>query len=307
MFATSFVQNIFQLAVTRIFMGMASGVTPATLGLLGAVVPRDRIPFAVGLAQGTSSLGFTLGPLLGGMAVVWLGYRLGFAVAGTLIGTAGLIIWFGVPTPGRLSFPARRGRSSLFSELRDLLRIQGMWAALGLVGTAQLAPNLVFPSTAFYVRSLGTDVSPGTIGLYFTLSGLCVTGAAWAMGALSSKLSLRTLLLGGCAMMGAGAGALTIAGSVPSALVWGGVTGVGTGVLTAGAAAWMGTVAPHERSGAAFGMVQSANALGFGLGPLVGGVIANAFGLRAPFAAEAVLAVLLGAFVLSLRRWMPRD
>lgn len=71
-------------------------------------------------------------------------------------------------------------------------------------------------------------------------------------------------------------------------------------MLTAGSAAWIGTLAPTGRSGATFGIVQSANAIGFGIGPFVGGVIAQRIGLAAPFVAEGVLALAVATMVLRI-------
>jgi DHA1 family multidrug resistance protein-like MFS transporter len=298
MSATALVQNVPQLAVTRVLMGAVSGVTPATMGLLGALMPRQRLPFAVGVAQGMSSLGFTLGPLLGGVMVVWLGYRLGFAFAGAMIGVAGLIVLLGVPSPARAVTTTERNGHEMWSEFRHLLSAKGLKAALLVVAAVQLAPNLVFPATPFFVKSLSGGVNAGAVGLYFTISGLAMSLAAWGMGALSNRFSLRTLMLMACAITAGGALALSGAQSLPVALAWGGVVGAGVGFLTAGASAWVGTVAPHGRSGAAFGVVQSANAIGFGLGPFVGGIVAAGLGLRAPFIAEAVLAAALGVVVL---------
>ena len=148
---------------------------------------------------------------------------------------------------------------------------------------------------------MGT-ANAATVGLYFFCSGLAVAAAAWTMSFLSRRFSLRILIILGCGFLAAGAFMTSTAETVPLALAWGAVTGWGSGMLTAGASAWIGTIAPRERSGAAYGLVQSANSIGFGIGPLLGGIVANGLGLRAPFVGEAILAVAIAGFVFTQRQ-----
>lgn len=300
--ATGITQNILQLALVRALMGGFTGVVPANMGLLAAVMPRHRLGFAVGLAQGMSSLGFTLGPSLGGLAVIWLGYRWGFLASGALIAVAGTLVLLGVRSPAQAKTTTPKNARQFVTDIKSLLAIPGIKGALLLVAMSQLGPNIAFPVLVFFVKSLGTDVSPGTIGIYFTISGLSATAASWAMGALSTHFKLKTLLILGCAIAASGATGTSTAQSVLAANIWGAVTGVGVGMLVAGGAAYAGTIAPPSRTGAAFGVVQSANAIGFGFGPFIGGVLANAYGLRVPFMAQAALMALLAVVVLRLRR-----
>jgi DHA1 family multidrug resistance protein-like MFS transporter len=302
MIATALVQNIAWLAVTRFFMGLTSGVMPATLGLLGSVTPKHRLPFAVGMAQGMSSLGFTLGPLIGASAVYFLGYRWGFVAAGAMIGISGLFIINAVRLPPGGPSRGMLTPRQIWKDFKEILKVRGMYSALIMVGAAQLAPNFVQPATAFYVLSLDPAATTATVGLYFFVSGIAVAAAAWAMSLLSRRFPLRALIVLGCGVLAAGAFMVSLAQSVPAALAWGAVTGWGSGMLTAGASAWMGTIAPRERAGAAYGLVQSANSIGFGIGPLLGGIVANGVGLRAPFTGEAILAIAIAAFVLTRRQ-----
>ncbi len=301
MMATAFVQNIPQLAFTRAMMGLTSGVMPATLGLLGSVTPKARLPFAVGLAQGMSSLGFTLGPLIGASAFIFLGYQWGFIVAGAMIGISGVFILSAIRVPAHTSPTGMFTPKSVWKEFRDILKVKGMFAALIIVGAAQLAPNFVQPSTAFFILSLDATANAATVGLFFFCSGIAVAAAAWTMSFLSRRFPLRGLIILGCGILAAGAFMVSTVHSVPLALAWGAVMGWGSGMLTAGASAWMGTIAPRERSGAAYGMVQSANSIGFGIGPLFGGIVANGIGLRAPFVGEALIGIAVAAFVFTRR------
>jgi predicted MFS family arabinose efflux permease len=59
----------------------------------------------------------------------------------------------------------------------------------------------------------------------------------------------------------------------------------------------IGLESPAVVQAAVFGVGSSAIALGFGLGPLLGGIVASAAGIRAGFAVAAALALALAALV----------
>ena len=61
--------------------------------------------------------------------------------------------------------------------------------------------------------------------------------------------------------------------------------------------ALVGLSVSRSQQGIAFGVAQSANALGNGLGPLIGGSLAPLLGLRPVFGIGAALFTLVGVFV----------
>ncbi|MEK7681810.1 MAG: MFS transporter, partial [Chloroflexota bacterium] len=76
------------------------------------------------------------------------------------------------------------------------------------------------------------------------------------------------------------------------------------GVLLTTTNALMSVSVSREHQGAVFGVVQSVNALAFGMGPLVGGAMGAVLGFGYVFMADAVLFLLVGVaawFVLSRR------
>ena len=64
--------------------------------------------------------------------------------------------------------------------------------------------------------------------------------------------------------------------------------------------ALVGLSVPRSQQGIAYGVAQSANALGNGLGPLIGGSLAPMIGLRSVFGVAGGLFMLTGAAVAKL-------
>ncbi len=64
--------------------------------------------------------------------------------------------------------------------------------------------------------------------------------------------------------------------------------------------ALVGLSVPRSQQGIAYGVAQSANALGNGLGPLIGGSLAPLIGLRSVFGVTGGFFILIGVAVAKL-------
>jgi MFS family permease len=106
----------WHLLVLRLVQGVASGVVPAMITLTTSLMPPARLGLGLGLLQTAQSTGTSLGPLLGGAASAWLGYRGAFLlIAGLLVGVT-LLMGPLVRDPARA--PARaEHRTSIREEI----------------------------------------------------------------------------------------------------------------------------------------------------------------------------------------------
>ncbi|MBI4337602.1 MAG: MFS transporter [Chloroflexi bacterium] len=299
---TGVVQNLPQLFVLRFLMGAVSGVSPALMGLVASLAPRSRLAFTVGGLYGAAYLGSAIAPLVGGVFVDWLGFRAAFFFSGGLIGLGGLLVLLKVKETFHPESGTRHDLLGLWRGVRELAAMPGVRGALLTLFLATLAPNLVYTVLPLFLTTIDPGGGATGVGVFFTLLGLGTAASAYSTGALGARLGLGRVFLLGCLGAALGAFGMMAVDSLVVALGLGVVLGLSVGVLTASAAALMGLVAPPNRQGASFGLMQSANSLGFGLGPLFGGVIANLLGLRAPFLVEGVLFLLLGALALRGKR-----
>lgn len=162
-----------------------------------------------------------------------------------------------------------------------------------------MAFSNIFPFLPLYINELGTST-----GLSIELlAGLVYSGQAFSMmifspiwGAVADrygrKMMLERALFGGAVL-------LFLMGYVRSAeqlVLLRVLQGAITGTISA-SNALIAAIAPRERTGYAMGMLQVGNWAGFGVGPLVGGVLADAFGYRAAFLVTGVLLGLAGFLV----------
>jgi DHA1 family tetracycline resistance protein-like MFS transporter len=136
-------------------------------------------------------------------------------------------------------------------------------------------------------------------GILATIFALMQFGFGPTIGSLSDRYGRRPILLISLAVMAFDYVLMAVAGTI-WLLIIGRIIGGITAATQATAAAYVADVSkPHEKA-ANFGLIGAAFGLGFVLGPLIGGVLAE-YGTRAPFWAAAFLAAancVFGYFVL---------
>jgi len=181
-----------------------------------------------------------------------------------------------------------------------------IWAA-ELVAIAGF--TVVLPFLPYYVQELGvTDLAQAEIwsGLLFT--GHAITMAIFApiWGSLADrygrKLMVVRAMFGGAVLLCA----MGFVRNVQQLAILRALQGCVTGTVPA-ATTLVASSVPRQRSGYALGLLQMAIYSGASVGPLLGGLVADAFGYRAAFWVTATLlfAAGLGVFFLVEERVEP--
>jgi DHA1 family multidrug resistance protein-like MFS transporter len=157
----------------------------------------------------------------------------------------------------------------------------------------------IFPFLPLYVKSLGAVTSLGTdvlSGLVFSSQALTMMIASPIWGALADrwgrKLMVERAMFGGAVLLG-------LMGFVRSAeelVLLRTIQGLITGTIGA-ANALVAAVVPRERTGYAMGLLQVGLGSGVGLGPVIGGAVADAFGYRVAFYVTSALLAIAGVIV----------
>lgn len=114
------------------------------------------------------------------------------------------------------------------------------------------------------------------------------------LGSLSDRFGRRPILLISLAVMTLVYLMMAVAGSI-TLLIIGRLLGGIAAATQSTAAAYMADISKPEDKAANFGLIGAAFGIGFVLGPLIGGALAE-FGTRAPFYAAAALAAINFAF-----------
>ena len=159
--------------------------------------------------------------------------------------------------------------------------------------------GLLFPILPLYVADFG--VSYGLVGLVLAADGLSMLFSDVPAGVLLRRLGQkRAMLLGvGCAALSTVA--LFWAGSIPEVFLYRLLTGFGVALFNVSRHAYLAGAITLTSRGRATALYGGVNRVGKFAGPAVGGLVAAAYGLRAPFllsgGAAVVVLVIVALFV----------
>lgn len=162
--------------------------------------------------------------------------------------------------------------------------------------------GLIMPVMPDLIREIeGTDLGSAAVwgGLLATIFALMQFFFGPTVGNLSDRFGRRPVLLVSLVVMAFDYVLMALAHTI-FLLIIGRIIGGITAATQATAAAYMADISKPDEKAANFGLIGAAFGVGFVLGPLIGGVLAE-YGTRAPFWAAAFLAAanaVFGYFVL---------
>jgi MFS family permease len=294
-----FARNPTDLFVLRLLQGATSGTVAAATALVAAETPRSKVGWALGVVTSAVALGSAVGPVVGGLAAALVGLRLMFLLGGVLLLIAMLPVLFIVREgPIRRRVGPQAGALTLVRQRPGLMR--SLSVLLGAQGLISVCNSATQQLVALRLLEMVTSGVAAVTGVAFGLAGVASSAAAIFYTRATRRLGyVRTAALS--AVMVAAAVAL-IAVSPWVALVVAAVAlnGLFSGVIQPATASMIGLETPPEAQSTVFGLNASSVALGFCIGPLVGGGVAAVAGAVPPAllvvaALALVLAILLAA------------
>jgi MFS family permease len=254
-----FAQNRWEAAFGLLLVGFQLGNTGVMLTALRAVTPTGRVGFAISLFGVSPSLGFALGPTVGGWLVDHrvLDLHSLFALDAAMSLTAGVILLAFAREGQRPPAPAGSAVSLALGALRTALTGRTTLIVFGVFGLAYFAQQIANPFLPLLVIRLigGTAGAAGQIGIVFGASALLGALLSPLAGAAGDRFGFRPLLAGACVLAAASLGGLALAPS----LVWLTVGAVALGAATATAIsmvfALLATSVPEERRATTLNLV----------------------------------------------------
>ncbi|HZU89620.1 MAG TPA: MFS transporter [Stellaceae bacterium] len=282
--------NVWQFFAFRALMGVFAGFSSAAIALVASQVPEERLGFALGWLSTGQLVGSLAGPMLGGgLADLTHSYRIPFFCTSALIFAALALV--AVSVHERFVAPATRRGRSLLETVLAMARSPGLLALFFVLLMAQFGVRTVQPVVTLYVKQmLGQRPDLATLsGIAFSVTGLADLIASPFLGKRSDVLGYRRVLL--ICLMGAGVMTLpqAFAGNywVFTAERFG--VGLFVGGILPTANALVGRLTSRGERGSVYGVTSSAMFLGSSLGPLTGGGVASALGLRWVFLVTAAV------------------
>lgn len=275
----------------------AAAFSPAASALVARLTPQGGHGRAFGTYGSYKSIGYTLGPLLGGLIVTLGGMRTLFAVMAVL--AAVVAVWAAVAVPA-VKPPPRR-RQTLLDTFRRFSESSFVTPTLALAAaTAALSVGVGF------LPVLGTQagLSPVVTGAVVSVLAL-VTAVAQPLAGRAVDAGRTTLhfgIIGGVVLTAVGLASAALPG-LAGLLCAAVVIGLGCGIITPLAFTMLAESTPDERLGQTMGAAEIGRECGDAAGPLAVAAIAAVSTVPLGFVGLAAVVTAAG---LAITRGRPR-
>ncbi len=283
----------WHLLALRIFQGLFTGTVSASVTLVTSVTPPANLGVSLGLLQTALLLGNSIGPFFGGMISDRYGFRIPCFIAFGTLFIGMLLVLFGVSET--FVRPRKDKKNNGFNILKNILNTKGFKILLLTYFSIYVINFMVIPILPLFIEHLsGTTKNAASLTGFFVASMGFISGiSATLLGRLVDRIGAGKILFFSLFA----AGIISIPQSFANNLIILFIERCLLGLAIGGAlpsthVLVSKTISP-ERVGGAYGLTASVICLGIGAGPLIGGYLASFMGLRAPFAAMGLLALIL--------------
>ena len=275
--------GVVALGIARFVQGFSSTVTWAgALAWVAGVAPKEKRGEMIGIAFGAAIAGAILGPMFGGVAET-VGIRVSLTTLAIVAFVFALLAFVERSTPGE-----RLTADGVRRAFRDIRFLGGLWL--------NTLPAMLFGILVLLAPLALDDAGWSTLGIaaVFFLAGVLEVVINPFLGRASDRLG--RLLPIRFALAGSTAVAVVLAASSEPVLIaiLIGAAGVTFGSLYTPAMALTShrAEAAGLAQGLAFGIMNTAWAVGALLGPALGGALAEAEGDGAPYLVGAGICLL---------------
>jgi MFS family permease len=294
-------QAPIQVVGLRLLQGVSSGTVAAATALVATNTPRERVGWALGVLSSAIALGAALGPLLGGIGAHFFGVRAIFTIGGAALLASAIPVVILVRetpvwTPGAAALPAA------LPALRAVGALRAVAVLIVAQGLIQISFTAFQPLLTIRFLQVVPQAAATFTGVAFAVAGVTTALSGLTYSRLVSRLGYRGIVFSAAALL---AGAVVVSGfspTLPLIIAGAGLAGLFYGCLGPATSSMMGLEAPPEVQGRVFGAAAAATALGFGLGPLVGGEAGALVSIGAGMIVAAAAALTLSLLTATLAR-----
>jgi len=233
------------------------------------IEPSQRAS-AYALLRMIANLGVAIGPALGGL-IVSTSYPLAFVIGGLAHILFALLVWLGTRET-RPRTPAASEVAPWKGGYEEILRDRPFLAFCGFYTLAGMAYALMMVLLPVYVKE-NFGVPERLYGLIMATNAAMVVAFQYGITRLAARFRELPVLAAGALFYAAGVGSVAWGRSFPAFLSSMVVLTIGEMLMIPTATTWTANRAPVEARGRYMSVYGLTWGVGFGLGPVVGGML----------------------------------
>jgi MFS family permease len=305
--------NIWVMMAWRLIAGAGSAMyMTGAMSFIADIATPDNRGRLMSLQQGSLLLGTDIGPIIGGFVADTLGYRWPFFIAAMLSCVAAAWVLSRLPETRKTEEPATAPEPT-----RETMKKRG-WdfpAIQVLLANPTFVLVSLFTLMVFFTRVgsrqtvlplLAVDevgMSATQLGFLFTVMTTVNLLLVLPAGAMTDRFGRKAVIFPGTLLTVGGLVMFMFVGETWGFYVAGIILSLGTGVTGPAPAAYAADLAPAGKTGVTMGLYRTFGDVGFIIGPILLGGIADVFvngvaGVSGLGLAMAVNAMLIGAIGL---------
>jgi len=270
-----FARSAEELVFLRLIQGLVTGVVSAASSMVAAVVPRDRLGYAMGLMQTGQWAGISVGPVLGGVMEYLVGIRMSFIVTGVLLSVGGLLVVFLVREDFVAPQQPRRFLGSMFGSWGTVLRAEGVPLTYLLRFTAWLGRTMIMPYLPLFIASLmlNDELSGIYTGIAIGAASLAGTFSGVALGRLGDRVGHKRVLIASAIATALFYVPMAFVTQVWQLIALNVLVGLAVGGVLPAISAMLARFTDPAMSGSVYGLDNSVGAASRAVAPLFAGLI----------------------------------
>lgn len=248
---------------------LGSMFDPASNAMVADIVGPGRRMEAYSLLRVGQNIGWTLGPLISGVMIVFLPFSYLFAVAALTCLSVGAVIFLMVADPERSATPHDKFHPrDLVAIMRHRLFLVFCLASLPLgIVLGQMSSTF----SVFAVQDAG--ITEAQVGYLYALNGLMVVALQFPMARMISRYKMPYVLALGSLLYSAGYLIVGFHGGIWILVMSMVITTLGENVTSPSSNNLVAELSPKRERGRYMGAYGLFSSFGWSLGPAVGGVL----------------------------------
>ena len=295
------------LVVMVVIIGVTNNLWhPAAISFLSRRFPNNR-GYALSVHALGANLGDTVAPLAAGGLLLWLAW--GQVAMVSALPVFAVAVWIAVALmpgekPGAPEASPSMSIGDYFTGLLGMVRDRAVLGICVMAGFRSMTQNGLFVFLPLYLVNV-LETNPFLLGVAMMTLQLCGMIAAPIAGTVSDKIGRRSIVFTGLIVTTAGVAGLMLVPGLTAFIAVVGVIGFALFAVRPVVHSWLMDLTPSTHGGSATSLMFGVQSGLSALVPVVGGVIADQWGLPVVFYILAFSVFLSSLLVLPIPERKP--